>query len=289
MAAKKTALNSLNAEPAELRERLQAALESDQLDLPPLPEVATQIASSSATQQQSAAALSQLIQRDPALAGHVIRVANSAAYRPRAPIVSLQQAIAWLGISEIRNIALAISIHGQLFVAPGHEPEIQELWRESVATACWARELARLKKRNVETAYLCGLLHRIGRAAAVATLSRIEVAGRRTVAARTFSALADEFEAEFGRKLAAKWQLPASIAEVIANWRNAGRPDAVRPEVLQIYVAHLLSIEVLHPEISNLSLLAEHGALGELDIYPDELQTLHSQFDRVLAMIANLG
>jgi HD-like signal output (HDOD) protein len=289
MAAKKTALNSLNAEPAELRERLQAALESDQLDLPPLPEVATQIASSSATQQESAAALSQLIQRDPALAGHVMRVANSAACRPRAPIVSLQQAIAWLGISEIRNIALAISIHGQLFVAPGHEPEIQELWRESVATACWARELARLKKRNVETAYLCGLLHRIGRAAAVATLSRIEVAGRRTVAARTFSALADEFEAEFGRKLAAKWQLPASIAEVIANWRNAGRPDAARPEVLQIYVAHLLSIEVLHPEISNLSLLAEHGALGELDIYPDELQTLRSQFDRVLAMIANLG
>jgi HD-like signal output (HDOD) protein len=251
--------------------------------------VATQIASSSATQQQSAAALSQLIQRDPALAGHVIRVANSAAYRPRAPIVSLQQAIAWLGISEIRNIALAISIHGQLFVAPGHEPEIQELWRESVATACWARELARLKKRNVETAYLCGLLHRIGRAAAVATLSRIEVAGRRTVAARTFSALADEFEGEFGRQLAAKWQLPASIAEVIANWRNAGRPDAVRPEVLQIYVAHLLSIEVLHPEISNLSLLAEHGALGELDIYPDELETLRSQFDLVLATTANLG
>jgi HD-like signal output (HDOD) protein len=254
-----------------------------------LPEVATQIASSSATQQQSAAALSQLIQRDPALAGHVIRVANSAAYRPRAPIVSLQQAIAWLGISEIRNIALAISIHGQLFVAPGHEPEIQELWRESVATACWARELARLKKRNVETAYLCGLLHRIGRAAAVATLSRIEVAGRRTVAARTFSALADEFEGEFGRQLAAKWQLPASIAEVIANWRNAGRPDAVRPEVLQIYVAHLLSIEVLHPEISNLSLLAEHGALDELDIYPDEFETLRSQFDLVLATTANLG
>lgn len=289
MAANKTALNSLNAEPAELRERLQAALESDQLDLPPLPEVATQIVASSATEQQSAAALSQLIQRDPALAGHVMRVANSAAYRPRSPIVSLQQAIAWLGIGEIRNIALAIAVHGRVFVAPGHEPEVQELWRESVATACLARELARLKKRNVETAYLCGLLHRIGRAAAVGTLSRIEVDSRHTVAARTFSALADEFEVEFGRKLAAKWQLPASIADVITNWRNAGRPNAARPEVLQIYVGHLLAIEVLHPEISDLSLLAANGALDELDVYPDELETLRSQFDLVLASIANLS
>ncbi len=289
MAAKKTALNSLNAEPAELRERLQAALESDQLDLPPLPEVAAQIVSSSATEQRNAVALSQFIQRDPALAGHVMRVANSAAYRPRAPIVSLQQAIAWLGIGEIRNIALAISVHGQLFVAPGHEPEIQQLWRESVATACWACELARLKKRNVETAYLCGLLHRIGRAAAVGTLSRIEVAGRRTVAARTFSALADEFEGEFGRKLAAKWQLPETVADVIAHWRSAGRPGAPQPEVLQTYVGHLLTIELLHPDISNLSLLAEQGALGELDIYPDELAALRTKSDRVLATIAHLG
>jgi HD-like signal output (HDOD) protein len=289
MAVSKMALTSLNAEPAALRERLRAALEADQLELPPLPQVAAEVVASSAAEPRSAAAFSQLIQRDPVLAGHMMRVANSAAYRPRAPIVSLQQAIAWLGIAEIRNIALAISVRGQLFVAPGHEPEIQELWRESVATACWARELARLKKRNVETAYLCGLLHRIGRAAAVSTLSRIEIAGRRTVDARTFSALADEFEVDFGRKLAAKWQLPAVVADAIVRWRNAGRPGEPRPEVLQTYVGHLLAIEVLHPELSNLSLLAEHGALGELDVYPDELEALRAQFDLVLATIAHLG
>jgi HD-like signal output (HDOD) protein len=289
MAVTKMVLTSLNAEPAELRERLRAALEADQLELPPLPQVAADVVASSAADPRNAAAFSQLIQRDPALAAQIMRVANSAAYRPRAPIVSLQQAIAWLGVAEIRNIAIAISVRGQLFVAPGHEPEIQELWRESVAAACWSRELARLKKRNVETAYLCGLLHRIGRAAAISTLSRIEVAGRRTVAARTFSALADEFEGEFGRKLVAKWQLPELVADVVAHWRNAGRPAKVRPEVLQTYVGHLLAIEVMHPELSNLSLLAEHGALGELDVYPDELDALRSQFDLVLATITSLG
>ncbi|MGH8263249.1 MAG: HDOD domain-containing protein [Steroidobacterales bacterium] len=286
MAVTKMALRTLNAEPAELKERLRAALDADQVELPPLPQVASEVVASGTADPRNAAAFSQLIQRDPALAANVMRIANSAAYRPRVPIVSLQQAIAWLGIGEIRNIALAVCVRGQLFVAPGHEPEIQELWRESVATACWARELARLKKRNVESAYLCGLLHRIGRAAAIGTLSRIEVAGRHTVAARTFSALADEFEVDFGRKLAAQWQLPAAVSEAIHGWRNAGRTTGVTPEVLQTYVGHLLAIDLLHPELGNLSPLTDHGALAELDVYPDELEALRGRRDSVLASIA---
>jgi HD-like signal output (HDOD) protein len=289
MTARTTTLTSLNTEPAELREKLKSALAGDRLELPPLPQVAAEVVASSAAEARNAAAFSQLVQRDLVLAGNLMRVANSPAYRPRTPIVSLQQAIAWLGIAEISNIALAISVRGQLFVAPGHEPEIQELWRESVATACCARELARLKKRNVESAYLCGLLHRIGRAAAISTLSRIEVAGRRSVAARTFTALVDEFEWEFGRKLTTSWQLPAVVSEVINNWRTADRATGARPEVLQTYVGRLLAIEALHPELSNLALLAESGALGELDLYPEELEALRAKFDLVLASIVHLG
>lgn len=282
-------LTSLNAEPAELRERLRDALETGRLELPALPRVAAEVFATSASDPRNAATLSQLIERDPAFAAQVMRVANSPAFRPRAPVHSLRQAIAWLGMGEIRNIAVAIAVRAQLFVAPGHEPEIQELWRESVAAACWSREIARLRKGDADAAYLSGLLHRIGRAAAISTLSRIEVAGRRTVAARTFSALADEFETEFGRKLALKWQLPALIADVIGHWRNAGRPARARPEVVQTYVAHLLAIEVLHPELSSLSLLAEHGALAELGVSVEELGILRSQSEQVRAAVGQLG
>ena len=60
----------------------------------------------------SAAELAQLIQRDIALAGQVMRVANSALYARRIPVVTLPQAIAWLGIREIRNIAFAVARQG---------------------------------------------------------------------------------------------------------------------------------------------------------------------------------
>jgi len=48
--------------------------------------------------------------------------------RPRAAVVSLRQAVSWLGVAEVRNIAMAVMLHGEVFVAPGHEPESEELW-----------------------------------------------------------------------------------------------------------------------------------------------------------------
>ena len=93
-----------------------------------------------------------------------MRVANSALYARRTPVVTLPQAIAWLGIREVRNIAFAVAVQGQVFSSTYFRQEMNELWRESVITALFAQEIARLKRRNVESAYLCGLLHRAGMA-----------------------------------------------------------------------------------------------------------------------------
>ena len=97
----------------------------------PLPRVCAQLAELTAQNSTDAAQLSRLIQSDPALAGELMRVANSPALRPRSPIVSLQQAVSWLGVAEVRNIAMAVMLRGEVFSAPGHEPESEELWREA--------------------------------------------------------------------------------------------------------------------------------------------------------------
>src|ERR1041384_2889968 len=110
----------------------------------------------------------KLIQRDVALAGQVMRVANSALYARRTPVVTLPQAIAWLGMREIRNITFAAAVQSQVFNSSYFRQEMNELWRESVITALFAQEVARLKRRNVESAYLCGLLHRVGLAISLA-------------------------------------------------------------------------------------------------------------------------
>src|SRR3982751_6509124 len=106
----------------------------------------------------------------------------SALYARRPPGVTLSQAIAWLGIREIRNIAFAVAVQGQVFTSSYFRREMSDLWRESVITALFAQEIARLKRRNVESAYLCGLLHRAGMAVILHNVGVAAVKNRLTPA-----------------------------------------------------------------------------------------------------------
>ena len=133
-------LSSLHAQAA--REYLNDSLARPQT-IAPLPRVCAQLAQLTAQQAVDAAQLARLIESDLALAGEVMRVANSPALRPRTAIVSLRQAVSWLVVAEVRNIAMAVMLHGEVFVAPGHEPESKELWREAWLAGLWAKEIAR--------------------------------------------------------------------------------------------------------------------------------------------------
>src|SRR5580693_6051037 len=176
------------------REFLDASLSSPQ-QIAPLPRVCAQLAELTAQQVIDAAQLARLIQSDAALAGEIMRVANSPVLRPRSPIVSLQQAVSWLGVAEVRNIAMAVMLRGEVFTAPGHEPESEELWREAWLAGLWAKEIARERRKHVESAFLAALMHRTGAALALKILSRFETEQRTVMDARTFGDLVVEFEA----------------------------------------------------------------------------------------------
>ena len=142
-------LSALNSQVA--RDYLSQSAGSPQ-SIAPLPRVCAQLAQLTAQQATDAAQLARLIQSDPALAGEIMRVANSPALRPRSTIVSLQQAVSWLGVAEVRNIAMAVMLRGEVFVAPGHEPQSEELWREAWLAGLWAKQIARERRRHVENA-----------------------------------------------------------------------------------------------------------------------------------------
>src|SRR6201996_8584486 len=186
----------------------------------PLPRVCAQLAQLTAQESPDAVALAKLIQSDPALAGEIMRVANSPVLRPRSPIVSLQQAVSWLGVAEVRNIAMAVMLRGEVFVAPGHEPESEELWREAWLAGLWAKEIARERRKHVESAFLAALMHRTGAALALKILSRFEAAQRTVMDARTFADLVAEFEPAFGRVLMDNWRLPEDVQSGASGWRS---------------------------------------------------------------------
>ena len=277
-----------SAENISVEHLVSLALDDDSLDLPPPPDVASEVmrltggdAAGDDVVDGSAAELARLIQRDLALAGQVMRVANSALYARRTPVVTLPQAIAWLGIREVRNIAFAVAVQGQVFNSAYFNQAMKELWRESVITGLFAQEIARLKRRNVESAYLCGLLHRIGMAVILSRVGSAVV--KHGIAPQPVQVLqlAARHEARVGTHLAIAWNLPPTVSSAITFWRDPRAADVSRTEVMEVALARHISDELRTPGAGGAlpdSMLGPVSEwMDELSIYPDELFSIMAQ------------
>jgi HD-like signal output (HDOD) protein len=274
------ALSSLHTQTA--RSHLSDSLAAPQ-SIAPLPRVCAQLAELTAKQVTDSAQLAKLIQSDPALAGEIMRVANSPALRPRAAVVSLQQAVSWLGIAEVRNIATAVMLRGEVFNAPGHEPESEGLWLEAWLAGLWAKEIARKRRKHVESAFLAALMHRTGAALALKILSRFEAAQRMVMDARTFADLVAEFEPAFGRVLMDNWRLPDDVQDGARSWRNYR--ESPRSDLAgTVNAAHLFATHTLHPQLLDEDLVMESPVFEHLGVFPDDRRELLAKRDHVRSL-----
>src|SRR5262245_35894479 len=153
---------SAPALPDALRRALVERIDSGTLELPLLPEVARQVLSMNLDGEFATKELADLIHRDPAMAGHILRLANTARYAPPIPIVTLQQAVSRLGLKKIREIAMIVSCESRLFSVEGYEGRLRMTFRHSLGAGLFAQEIARMRRWNVEEAFLCGLMHDVG-------------------------------------------------------------------------------------------------------------------------------
>jgi len=267
---------------------LHAAMADESLELPPPPQVVTEVmrltrgeGAAGDSADASTSELAKLIQRDLALASQVMRVANSAVYARRNPVVTLPQAIAWLGIREIRNIAFAVALKGQVFASSYFRNEVADLWRESVITALFAQEIARLKRRNVESAYLCGLLHRAGMAVILNRVGTAVLKHRLTPDPNHVLKLAARHEARVGTLLSIAWQLPPAVSAAISHWGDPPAAEMARIEVMEVALARQISDELRTPgaggELPDSMLGPVSKWMDELSIYPDELFSIMAQ------------
>jgi HD-like signal output (HDOD) protein len=274
--------------PDDIDRILHEAMTNESLELPPPPQVVSEVmrltrgeGAGNDTADASSSELAQLIQRDMALAGQVMRVANSAVYARRNPVVTLPQAIAWLGIREIRNIAFAVALKGQVFASSYFRSVVTDLWRESVITALFAQEIARLKRRNVESAYLCGLLHRVGMAVILNRVGTVVLERRLTPDPGHVLQIAARHEARVGTLLSIAWQLPPSVSAAISHWNDPPAAELSRTEVMEVALARQISDEMRTPgaggELPDTLLGPVSRWMDELSIYPDELFTIMAQ------------
>ena len=135
------------------------ALETDQLQLPVLPEVALAIRDATADPKTNATELAAVVSRDAGVAGQLIKVANSSMYRGANSIEHLPMAISRIGLLNAANIATGLAMK-QMFDAsvPGAEAILRNSWKRATDIAGFAWVNAKyFTKLKPDQAMLAGL------------------------------------------------------------------------------------------------------------------------------------
>ena len=252
-------------------------LKARQLELPMLPGVAAEVLSLTQLDSTDARQLSAVIHRDQTLASNVLRVANSPSYIGQVPCASLQQAVSRLGLQLITEIAMAVSVKAQVFKPGRTQDLLADLWRHSVLVGFYTKEIARLRRRNVEIAFLCGLLHDIGKAVLLHNLDLEvgSVAGQLQIG--DLAVALHEHHGAAGALLAREWRLPDQIVEAIVCHHDCEAAEHFQDMAMMVALADLLAHQLSPSDLDVCfagAVLRDHPLLAGLNLYQDQLDQL---------------
>ncbi len=268
-------------------------IQQDNIEVPMLPEVANKVMRLTNDAESDAGDLASLIQSDQPLAGHVMRIANSALYSPNATLVSLQQAITRLGMRVIADIALAASVNSKMFNVPGYEKHIQTELQFSLMAGLWAKEIARACRRNVEAAFLAGLLHDIGRPVAIQVIIESAKKVQLDVPPNMMFELEQHFQRSLGINVVHQWEMPSLVCDVVTwfdDYANAGKSAEQTMIVVagaefarRFYKGTSLTKKITHEQ------LIKSPVLADLNLYPDDIEKLIEKEDAINSAMEAMG
>lgn len=192
-------------------------------DLPAMPEIVTKVMQITEDPGVAVSDVSELIEQDPALTAKLLKVSNSSYYGMRQVVGTLKLALVILGVREVRNIVLGISVVDTLSDASTDRLLNKEgLWKHSVTVASFSKKLGIHLDLSLQGEdFIAGLLHDIGKLVLWRQMQDeyIEVYD----AAKENGGSLHEFEldrlgfdhADAAFAIAESWALPESLADAL--------------------------------------------------------------------------
>ncbi len=217
-----------------------------------LPEVTVRIIQIVEDPKSTARDLHDVIKNDPALSSRLLKVVNSAFYGLPGQIGNVDRAIVLLGLSAVKNIAIAASMT-HLFNSGVTIEGFNGLavWRHSIGVGVAARLLTHAQgKPALEESFLAGLIHDLGLLVERQVFAKkvAEVIARYNAAPSHFWELEEQIigadHQAFGAALAAKWRFPMHLCTTIGYHH---KPMEVAPAYRElpalIHVADILTCQ----------------------------------------------
>jgi HD-like signal output (HDOD) protein len=199
-----------------------------------------------------------ILESDVGLCAKILQLVNSAFFGLPRKIVSLHEAVTYLGTLTIKNLAMAL----QAFSSAKDKcdlsaAELTALQDHSLLTGQIAREVDTRDKGKAEEAFLAGLLHEVG------WLVKVEgnqIAGKDTVD-----------RGLLGAYLLGLWGLPHAISEAVAYHRDPHLISHSTFEIVDaIYIAHHLAAEQMGAPRAKLDM----DYLGRVGVTPSDIDRM---------------
>lgn len=109
--------------------------------------------------------ISEVIRRDPSLTARLLRLVNSVYYGLTSPVNSIEEAVFYLGVRQIRQLAVVTPVIEDFQKLAGSTSfPWREFWQHCIATAILTRELtSSLSRTEDDSDYVAGLVHDVGK------------------------------------------------------------------------------------------------------------------------------
>lgn len=115
--------------------------------------------------QRYTSQIAEIIRRDPSLTSRLLRLVNSVFYGISRPIKNIEEAVFYLGVRQIRQLAMVTPIIEDFQKLAGNRGYAwREFWQHCIGTALMTREVLELvQTQKGEVDYVAGLIHDVGK------------------------------------------------------------------------------------------------------------------------------
>lgn len=206
--------------------------------------------------QRYTSQIAEVIRRDPSLTARLLRLVNSVYYGLSTPVNSIEEAVFYLGVRQIRQLVMVTPVIEDFQRLAGNAPfPWRDFWQHCIGTAILTREIISGIQPSIdEVDYVGGLVHDVGKIAlAAACPEHFELVFNPQVKA-SGDALTRERQivgldhAEIGALYLQSHNLPDALVEVA---RHHHQPEQAAQHTRLVAAVQIADLLVRHAGIGN--------------------------------------
>lgn len=235
---------------------------------------------------------SDIISTDPSLTARLLKIVNSAYYSFAATITDVQRAVTIVGLNDLRDMILAISVVDFFDGLPNDLVSMKSFWTHSVLTGLLAKEMQSSPAvKSKQSLFTAGMLHDVG---SLVIYNRLPEMAR-SVLERHDRGEAPRYllereiigfdHAAVGGELMKHWELPDYLVDVVKYHHDPQKAQTFKEEAMVIQLTNKVARSVENGDKSVSEIMQDLADSSMLAISENDLDVSIAKAQEKLASV----